>query len=338
MSPPASLLRFNLASPDTGPGERARLAATMRAMVAAADAAGVAEVTVSEHHVTRNRSLSSPIVAAAIALASSRRVPVSISALLLPLYDPVRVALDLAALEEAFPGRLRVVAALGYRPEEYALHGRDFAARGALLDAALATVLATWRSAPTDDVAPVVPASAPARFLAVGGQSRAAARRAVRHGLPFAPRAHLPELEATYRELCEAAGRRPDCWSPAAHFFQVHVAEDPDATWPRVARHYLDDAAEYARWQGDGPRSPVYSAARGAEELRRSGAVRVLTPAACLDLAAAHPGSTLCLHPLAGGMPDDEAWSSVQLFLDHVLPGLAPAPPSPLDRPQETTP
>jgi alkanesulfonate monooxygenase SsuD/methylene tetrahydromethanopterin reductase-like flavin-dependent oxidoreductase (luciferase family) len=222
--PPASLLRFNLASPDTGAVERGRLAATMRDLVAAADAAGLAEVTVSEHHVTRNRSLSSPIVAAATVLARSERVPVSISALLLPLYDPVRVALDLAALEEAFPERLRVVAALGYRPEEYALHGRDFASRGARLDAALETVLATWRAEPADGVAPVAPASAPERFLAVGGQSRAAARRAVRHGLPFAPRAHLPELRATYEDLCAAAGREPDCWMPAAHFAPVHVA------------------------------------------------------------------------------------------------------------------
>ncbi|HEV7720017.1 MAG TPA: hypothetical protein VGO60_01970, partial [Iamia sp.] len=106
-------------------------------------------------------------------------------------------------------------------------------------------------------------------------------------------------------------------------------AEDPEATWPRVAPHYLDDAAEYARWQGDGPRSPVYSAASGADELRRSGAIHVLTPEECVDLAAAHPDTTLCLHPLAGGMPDDEAWSSVRLFLDRVVPGLAPISPDP---------
>jgi hypothetical protein len=29
------------------------------------------------------------------------------------------------------------------------------------------------------------------------------------------------------------------------------------------------------------------------------------------------------LHPLVGGMPVDEAWKSVQLLVDRVLPALA---------------
>jgi len=30
----------------------------------------------------------------------------------------------------------------------------------------------------------------------------------------------------------------------------------------------------------------------------------------------------IVLHPLVGGMPDDEAWNSVQLLVDKVLPAL----------------
>ena len=90
-----------------------------------------------------------------------------------------------------------------------------------------------------------------------------------------------------------------------------------------VGPRYLEDAQEYARWQGgEGPRSPVFTAAGSADELRRSGAVEVVTPEECLALVGEDPDTALCLHPLAGGMPDDEARTSVDLFLQDVLPHL----------------
>jgi hypothetical protein len=64
-----------------------------------------------------------------------------------------------------------------------------------------------------------------------------------------------------------------------------------------------------------------------AGELRRSGAVQVLTPADCLALAATDSDLTLCLHPLAGGMPDAVARASVERFLDEVLPHLSKGRP-----------
>jgi alkanesulfonate monooxygenase SsuD/methylene tetrahydromethanopterin reductase-like flavin-dependent oxidoreductase (luciferase family) len=240
-----TLLRFNLASATPTPDDRTRLHTTMLDLCTAADAAGVDELTFSEHHVTGNRSLTSPLVVAAAALARTARVRVSVSALLLPLADPVRVAEDVAVLDVAFPGRLRVVVALGYRPEEYALYGRPFAERGALMDRALERMLEVW----SDGSVPP-PRSAPASLVAVGGQTAVAARRAVRFGLPFAPRSRMPELAGRYEALCAEAGTTPDCWMPSAHFAQVHVSDDPSRDWPLVAPHYLEDTREYALLQG----------------------------------------------------------------------------------------
>jgi alkanesulfonate monooxygenase SsuD/methylene tetrahydromethanopterin reductase-like flavin-dependent oxidoreductase (luciferase family) len=313
-----TVARFNLATGDDS--DRGRLWRDALDLCEALDGGGIDELTFSEHHETPSRSCTSPLLAAAGALGRTDRCTVSASAVLVALHDPVRLAEDVAFLDVAHPGRLRVVAGLGYRPVEYERFGRDFARRGALMDEALEAILDVWEGT----VGPATPVD---QLLAVGGQSVAAARRAARVGLPFAPRAHLPDLAATYEAL---AGAEATVWMPSARFLQVHVADDPDAAWARVGRWYLEDARDYARWQvpDGGPTSPVFTAAEHADELRASGAVAVLTPAQCVA-AIAEPDTTVCLHPLAGGMPTSEAWASVELFVNQVLPKIDPAGGSP---------
>jgi hypothetical protein len=59
------------------------------------------------------------------------------------------------------------------------------------------------------------------------------------------------------------------------------------------------------------------------EELRAEGVYRVLTPEECLAFAeAGGDQASLVLHPLCGGMPVDEGWSSLRLFAERVLPRL----------------
>ncbi len=309
-------MRFTFGSPHA-PRDRARLWADALAMAAAADAAGIDEVTVNEHHATASRACTSPLLAAAAVLARTSRAVVSASAVLVALHDPTRLAEEISFLDAAHPGRLRIVGALGYRPVEYELFDRPFARRGALMDEVLTRMLAQWRNGEIDAPAAVE------ELLAVGGQSAHAARRAVRHGLPFAPRAHLPQLAELHAQLCAAAGVPARCWMPAARFVEVHVATDPDRAWERVGRCYLDDAREYARWQSGGPTSPVFSDAADEGALRRSGAVQVVTPDECVALAG--DDVTICLNPLAGGMPPEDAWASVELFTRAVLPRITPA-------------
>jgi hypothetical protein len=63
---------------------------------------------------------------------------------------------------------------------------------------------------------------------------------------------------------------------------------------------------------------------RTLDEVRASGRYRFLTPdqliAEVRDSAQYGP---IVMHPLVGGMPVDEAWKSVQLLTDKVLPELA---------------
>ncbi|MGX1272599.1 hypothetical protein RKD18_005793 [Streptomyces phaeoluteigriseus] len=72
-------------------------------------------------------------------------------------------------------------------------------------------------------------------MLLVGGSSPAAARRAARLGLPFFPSAHLPELEAHYKERLREYGTEGWVMMPAAETPLPHLAEDPGARGRRTA-------------------------------------------------------------------------------------------------------
>ncbi len=200
---PVTVLRFNLVDPAPTP---TALSARYRAaveMAAFADDRGVSMIQTEEHHATGNGWMPSPLTFAGAVFGATRRIGVTVSALITPLHDPLRLAEDLACLDLLGNGRLVTVAGLGYRPEEYAAHGKDWHRRGALQDEVLETLLSAWTGEPftyqgrTVRVTPQ-PYTQPHPLLLIGGSSRAAARRAARLGLPLFPSAHLPELEAYY--------------------------------------------------------------------------------------------------------------------------------------------
>ncbi|MEV8595575.1 LLM class flavin-dependent oxidoreductase [Streptomyces sp. NPDC052012] len=320
---PVTVVRFNLVAPGASPAE---LAARYRAaleMAAYADDRGITTVQTEEHHGVPDNWLSAPFAFAGAVLGATRRLRVTVSAMIGPLHDPLRLAEEIAVLDLLSGGRLITVAGIGYRPEEYALFGVDFTERGRLQDELLHTLLTAWTGEEfthrgrTVRVTPR-PYSDPHPLLLVGGSSRAAARRAARFGLPFFPSAHLPELEAYYKARLVEYGTEGWTMMPAAETPLLHLAEDPERAWARCGAHFLHEARTYASWQPSGSRSAVRSAAATVEELRAEGVYRIVTPEECLALGH----DTYVLHPLAGGMPVDEGWRSLQLFAERVVPRL----------------
>ncbi|OYP15151.1 LLM class flavin-dependent oxidoreductase [Streptomyces sp. FBKL.4005] len=320
---PVTVVRFNLVAPGASP---AALSARYRAaleMAAYADGHGITTVQTEEHHGTENNWLPSPFAFAGAVFGATRRIAVTVSAVIGPLHDPLRLAEDIAVLDLLSGGRLVTVAGIGYRPEEYDLFGVDWRRRGRIQDELLETLLKAWSGEEFVHRGRRVrltprPYTDPHPLLLVGGSSRAAARRAARLGLPFFPSAHLPELEAYYKEKLTEYGTEGWTMMPAAETPLLHLAEDPDRAWAEYGGHFLHEARTYASWQSDGIRSAVRSAATSVAELRAEGVYRVLTPEQCV----AQGLDSLVLHPLVGGMPVEEGWRSLRLFAERVVPAL----------------
>jgi alkanesulfonate monooxygenase SsuD/methylene tetrahydromethanopterin reductase-like flavin-dependent oxidoreductase (luciferase family) len=321
---PVTVVRFNLVEPDATP---ATLSARYRAaleMAAYADEHGITTVQTEEHHGADNNWLPSPFAFAGAVFGATRRLAVTVSAIIGPLHDPLRLAEEIAVLDLLSGGRLVTVAGIGYRPEEYALFDVDWTRRGKLQDEVLVTLLRAWTGEPFEYRGRTVritprPFTDPHPLLLVGGSSKAAARRAARLGLPFFPSAHLPELEAYYKERLVEYGTEGWTMMPAAETPLLHIAEDPDRAWAHYGEHFLHEARTYASWQSGGVHSAVKSAATSVAELRAEGVYRILTPRECVGLGF----DSYVLHPLSGGMPLEEGWRSLRLFAEQVLPALS---------------
>ncbi|MFF7548190.1 LLM class flavin-dependent oxidoreductase [Streptomyces canus] len=320
---PVTVVRFNLVEPGATP---ASLSARYRAaldMAAYADEHGITTVQTEEHHGVDNNWLPSPFAFAGAVFGATRRIAVTVSAVIGPLHDPLRLAEEIAVLDLLSGGRLVTVAGIGYRPEEYALFDVEWKRRGRLQDELLETLLKAWTGEEFEYRGRTVritprPFTDPHPLLLVGGSSKAAARRAARLGLPFFPSAHLPELEAYYKERLVEYGTEGWTMMPTAETPLLHIAENPDEAWARHGEHFLHEARTYASWQSGDIRSAVRSAAASVEELRAEGVYRILTPDECVEQGL----DNLVLHPLAGGMPVEEGWRSLRLFAERVLPAL----------------
>ena len=318
-------LRINMTGPAPAgetQGERYRAAIEMAAF---ADRHGFSIVNLEEHHCAEVGWLSSPLVLAEAIAARTERVRIRVCALLVTLYDPIRLAEDIAILDLASNGRVSIVAGQGYRPIEYHALDRDWARRGENTDFILQTLLQAWQGEPfeyrgrTVRVSPV-PQTRPFPPLAYGGMSAAAARRAARFGLPYYPPAHLPELVAIYEQELARHGKTGHVDWPREGTSLVFLDEDPERAWQEIGPYLLAEAAEYGSWGREGVERPFASADLTLERLREQRLYEILTPAECLARIRAADGDyAVILHPLAGGVPLARAWNCLRLYVERVL-------------------
>jgi alkanesulfonate monooxygenase SsuD/methylene tetrahydromethanopterin reductase-like flavin-dependent oxidoreductase (luciferase family) len=322
------MLRFDMRAPADGPAEIGDLYATAIEMSVWAEQHGALSVVVSEHHRSPDGYLPSPLILATAIAARTTTIPITIAALLVPLYDPVKLAEDMAVLDVISGGRVAHIAGLGYRPEEYEMFGQSMGERGRRMDECLAVLQRAWAGETfeydrrTVCVTPQ-PSTPGGPFLMYGGGTPAAARRAARFGLGFFAQTWAPGLEDAYRSECERLGSEPGmCFLPApGSATSLFVASDVDRAWKEIGPFMLHDARMYASWLGD-TAAASKSTALSIDSLREeTGAYRILTPDQAVEYVHTH--GALPMHPLCGGCPPDLAWESLRLLADTVLPALS---------------
>jgi alkanesulfonate monooxygenase SsuD/methylene tetrahydromethanopterin reductase-like flavin-dependent oxidoreductase (luciferase family) len=322
--------RFDFRAP--GADRKARQELYSRALDQAAylDEHGHDALLVSEHHASDDGYLPSPLVVAAAMVARTKTVPITVSALLVNMYDPVKLAEDVAVLDHLSAGRVSYTLGLGYRREEYALFGRSWDTRGADIEQRIELLLSLWRGEEVEHdgrtvrVTPL-PFSEPHPFLFYGGGSPAAARRAARLGLNFQPNVADKALRELYQDECRRHGREPGfVLLPPPGPATVFCAEDPELFWAEYGDHLLADAMAYRAWSGTN-NSLITDDSSTVEELRAGGRYAVLDPAEMIRQCRERELRAVSGHPLCAGLPEEPSWESLRLICEQVAPALRDA-------------
>lgn len=334
-------LRYDMRAPAFGAPVEALYAAAIE-QAAWAEARGFEVVHLAEHHGAEDGYCPSPLLFAAGIAARTSRIRIDLSALVLPMHDAVRLAEDVAILDIiAGPGRLSIVAALGYRPAEFEMFGVEFTDRVAVYEETLEALRAAWtseeftyrgRSARVTP-APVTPGGPP---IYLGGNAKPSARRAARMGYGYQP--VTAELYDYFIAECERNGRaHPGPFRRHRPGF-LHVTNDVERDFELIAPHILHQSNTYARWAmerpGTAPNGP-WSGYDNTAAILDDPAMWIVTPEECLRRAKElGADEELQFHPLLGGLDPDLAWSSLELFAKDVLPHLEDVSPAVTDAKQ----
>ena len=320
----SAALRINMTGLCDDPADEALRYRAALDMAVYAEEQGFMAVNFEEHHCADNGWLPAPLTTAAMVVARTERIRVSVAALLVTLYDPIRLAEDVAVLDLVSGGRFSFVAGLGYRPIEYHATGKRWEDRGKLMDECIDTLLKAWTGKPfeyrgeTIRVTPV-PVSRPHPLFFVGGMSAIAAKRAARFCLPFYPPMDRPDLKVIYEAELERLGHQGFYYSPGEGNTMLVVDEDPDTAWEELGPYFLRELSEYSSWKQDGVPRPSEEDVNSVDDLKQQGRFEILTPAQARERLSEAKAEVAVLHPLAGGVPLDRAWYRLRLFCDEVL-------------------
>ena len=322
-------LRYDMNSPPFG-APHVTLYRTAIEQAVWADRLGFTQVFLAEHHGAEHGYCPSSMIQAASILGATQTLKAHLSALLVTMHNPLRLAEDLAVLDNLSNGRVVITAGMGYRPHEFEMFGLDIKQRLALMNRALDTSKKAWTGEPFEFEGRTVrvtprPVQPGGPKIYMGGSTEKSAQRAARGGYDYLP-GH-PDLYKVYAEERERCGFGPAEPQRRGAASFLYVSDAPDRDWPILAPHVAYATNLYAEWATErGVGSTLYRPAESAAALKAMPNIKVLTPDQCFDYLMSLPFHTgVNFHALLGGLDPEVSWKSLRLFESEVLPRLKAA-------------
>jgi alkanesulfonate monooxygenase SsuD/methylene tetrahydromethanopterin reductase-like flavin-dependent oxidoreductase (luciferase family) len=288
-------------------------------MSAWAETRGCVAAVLCEHHCADDGYLPSPLLLASAIAARTEQLMLNLT-IILPFYDPARLAEDIAVLDHISAGRATYIFGIGYRQEEYDHFGLSLSERGRLADEKLGILRRLLRGEVVEHdgrrmVTTPRPRTPDGPMLTWGGASLAAARRAGRNGLGLLANGSVPGMREAYEKACRDNGQEPGfvLIPERDTITNCFVADDVDAAWAEIGEYLLHDALSYSEWNPDNEVSANITTAKTVDQLRRTSRTHVIlsTDEAARRVA---DGEVFNLSPLCGGIPPDIAWPYLRRF------------------------
>ena len=311
-----------------------RLYAEILEQVAWLDRLGLDLVWFTEHHFVDDGYLPSWTPVAGAMAARTSRVRFSSDICLLPFSHPVRLAEDLAVLDNLSGGRLEIGIGMGYAPHEFRGFGIPLPQRLSRTEEGLEVLRRCFAGEcfsfhgaryDFDDVVirpGYVQPGGPPLWLAA--MSAAGAHRAARFDCHLLPQGPRDEVLDPWREAVRAAGRDPDA-RRVGIIRGCLVTDDRERDWPavRAAERYRGQL--YARFFAEAGR--FQAVARDAPRIPQTWVVGDVDHCAAelSSFVADHGITDLVTWAVPPGMRPEQMNASLERFARDVAPRLRAA-------------
>ena len=214
---------------------------------------GFDSVWLEEHHGVKNHYWPSPLIGLAGVAARTERIYFGTDVIVLPFYHPVRIAEDSAMLDVMSGGRFILGAAIGYKPDEFALYQAPMEMRGARFEEAIQLIRLLWTQEEVNFTGKYYqitglkieprPARSGSPALWLGGWGELSLARAAKFGDAWVPgpTAGLEKLldaQRNYHDNLRQIGVDP-ATRPTPLTREVVIAETDEKAYKMAEKHLL---------------------------------------------------------------------------------------------------